>query len=111
MTRITFIGAGSTIFMKNIVGDALLTPALADSHFALMDIDAQRLAESEMVVRKMIAATGAGATVSAHTDRRAALEGADFVVTAFQVGGYKPCTVTDFDIPKKYGLRQTIEHR
>ena len=108
MTRITFIGAGSTIFMKNIVGDALLTPALADSHFALMDIDAQRLAESEMVVRKMIAATGAGATVSAHTDRRAALEGADFVVTAFQVGGYKPCTVTDFDIPKKYGLRQTI---
>ena len=108
MTRITFIGAGSTIFMKNIVGDALLTPALADSHFALMDIDAQRLAESEMVVRKMIAATGAGATVSAHTDRRAALDGADFVVTAFQVGGYKPCTVTDFDIPKKYGLRQTI---
>ena len=108
MTRITFIGAGSTIFMKNIVGDALLTPALADSHFALMDIDAQRLAESEMVVRKMIAATGAGATVSSHTDRRAALEGADFVVTAFQVGGYKPCTVTDFDIPKKYGLRQTI---
>ena len=64
MTRITFIGAGSTIFMKNIVGDALLTPALADSHFALMDIDAQRLAESEMVVSKMIAATGAGATVS-----------------------------------------------
>lgn len=108
MTRITFIGAGSTIFMKNIVGDALLTPALADSHFALMDIDAQRLAESEMVVRKMIAATGAGATVSSHTDRRAALDGADFVVTAFQVGGYKPCTVTDFDIPKKYGLRQTI---
>ncbi|MGR3837656.1 MAG: alpha-glucosidase/alpha-galactosidase [Cognatishimia sp.] len=108
MTRITFIGAGSTIFMKNIVGDALLTPALADSHFALMDIDAQRLTESEMVVRKMIAATGAGATVSAHTDRRAALDGADFVVTAFQVGGYKPCTVTDFHIPKKYGLRQTI---
>lgn len=108
MTKITFIGAGSTIFMKNIVGDALLTPALSDSHFALMDIDPVRLAESEMVVHKMIESTGTAATVSAHTDRRAALDGADFVVTAFQVGAYKPCTVTDFEIPKQYGLRQTI---
>lgn len=108
MTKITFIGAGSTIFMKNIVGDSLLTPALADSHFALMDIDPIRLAESEMVVKKMIESTGAGATVSAHSDRRSALEGADFVVTAFQVGGFEPCTVTDFEIPKQYGLRQTI---
>ena len=108
MTKITFIGAGSTIFMQNIVGDALLTPALADSHFALMDIDPVRLAESEMVVRKMIASTGAGATVTSHSNRREALEGADFVITAFQIGGYKPCTVTDFEIPKQYGLRQTI---
>ena len=108
MTKITFIGAGSTIFMKNIVGDALLTPALADSHFALMDIDAARLAESEIVARTMIQTVGTGATVSTHTDRRSALDGADFVVTAFQVGGYQPCTVTDFDIPKQYGLRQTI---
>ncbi|WP_171169588.1 alpha-glucosidase/alpha-galactosidase [Ruegeria sp. HKCCA0370] len=108
MTKITFIGAGSTIFMQNIVGDALLTPALADSHFALMDIDPQRLAESEAVARSMIRSVGAGATVSTHTDRRAALDGADFVITAFQVGGYKPCTITDFEIPKQYGLRQTI---
>lgn len=108
MTKITFIGAGSTIFMKNIVGDALLTPALADSHFALMDIDAARLAQSETVARTMIQTVGTGATVSTHTDRRSALDGADFVVTAFQVGGYRPCTVTDFDIPKAYGLRQTI---
>ncbi len=108
MTKITFIGAGSTIFMKNIVGDALLTPALANSHFALMDIDETRLAESELVAKTMIRSVGTGATVSTHTNRRAALEGADFVVTAFQVGGYEPCTVTDFDIPKRYGLRQTI---
>ncbi len=108
MTKITFIGAGSTIFMQNIVGDALLTPALADSHFALMDIDPVRLAESEAVARAMIRSVGTGARVSTHTDRRAALDGADFVVTAFQVGGYEPCTVTDFEIPKQYGLRQTI---
>jgi alpha-galactosidase len=108
MTKITFIGAGSTIFMKNIVGDALLTPALANSHFALMDIDAARLAQSEIVARTMIKTVGTNATVSTHTDQRAALDGADFVVTAFQVGGYQPCTVTDFDIPKAYGLRQTI---
>ncbi|WP_298935062.1 alpha-glucosidase/alpha-galactosidase [uncultured Ruegeria sp.] len=108
MTRITFIGAGSTIFMQNIVGDALLTPALADSHFALMDIDPVRLAESETVAQTMIRSVGTGATVSTHTDRRAALDGADFVITAFQIGGYQPCTVTDFEIPKQYGLRQTI---
>ena len=106
--RIAFIGAGSTIFMRNIVGDCLLTPALSEAQFALMDIDAGRLAESEAVVRGMIAATGTGATVTATTDRQAALDGADFVVAAFQVGGYRPCTVTDFEIPRKYGLRQTI---
>ncbi|MEP2531375.1 alpha-glucosidase/alpha-galactosidase [Shimia sp.] len=108
MTKIAFIGAGSTIFMKNIVGDALLTQALADSHFALMDIDPARLAESETVAKAMIETVGTGASVTTHTDRRAALDGADFVVTAFQVGGYEPCTVTDFEIPKQYGLRQTI---
>jgi len=108
MTKIAFVGAGSTIFMQNIVGDALLTPALADSHFALMDIDPVRLGESEAVARAMIRSVGTAASVTTHTDRRAALEGADFVITAFQVGGYRPCTVTDFDIPKQYGLRQTI---
>ena len=108
MVKIAFVGAGSTIFMKNIVGDALLTPSLAQAEFALMDIDSTRLAQSEAAVQSMIRETGAGATVSATTDRRAALDGADFVVTAFQVGGYKPCTVTDFEIPRQYGLRQTI---
>ncbi|EEE35597.1 alpha-galactosidase (melibiase) protein [Rhodobacteraceae bacterium KLH11] len=108
MTKIAFIGAGSTIFMQNIMGDSLLTPALADSHFALMDIDPQRLAESETVARAMIRSVGTRASITTHTDRRAALDGADFVITAFQIGGYHPCTVTDFEIPKRYGLRQTI---
>lgn len=108
MTKIAFIGAGSTIFMKNIVGDVLLLPALQNAEIALMDIDETRLAESALVARKMVAATKAGAKITTTTERRAALDGADFVVVAFQIGGYKPCTVTDFDIPKKYGLRQTI---
>jgi alpha-galactosidase len=108
MPKIAFIGAGSTIFMKHIVGDALHFPALSGADIALMDIDETRLAESALVARKMIRTMGVGATVTTHTDRRAALDGADFVVTAFQIGGYKPCTVTDFDIPKAHGLRQTI---
>jgi alpha-galactosidase len=106
--KLTFIGAGSTIFMKNIVGDMMHRPALRDATVALMDIDETRLAESALVARKMIATMGTGATVQTHTDQRRALEGADFVVTAFQIGGYRPCTVTDFEIPKAYGLRQTI---
>lgn len=108
MTKIAFIGAGSTVFMKNLIGDALLRPALDDAHIALMDIDPGRLAESELVARKLAASLGTGARVSATTDRRAALIGADFVILAFQIGGYTPCTVTDFEIPKAYGLRQTI---
>ncbi len=108
MTKITFIGAGSTIFMKNILGDCLHFEALRDAEFALMDIDAQRLDESALVARKMIATMGTGATVQTFANQRAALDGADFVVVAFQIGGYKPCTVTDFEIPKSYGLRQTI---
>ena len=94
--------------MRHIIGDALLKPSLCDSHIALMDIDAERLAESELVARKMIETVGAPATLSATTNRREALEGADFVIVAIQVGGYDPCTITDFEIPKKYGLRQTI---
>jgi alpha-galactosidase len=108
MTKLTFIGAGSTIFMRNIVGDMLHFEALRDAEIALMDIDPQRLAESEQLARRMIATMGTGARVTTHTDQRRALEGADFVVTAFQIGGYDPCTITDFEIPKAYGLRQTI---
>ncbi|MAV47556.1 MAG: alpha-glucosidase/alpha-galactosidase [Alphaproteobacteria bacterium TMED89] len=106
--RITFIGAGSTVFMKNIVGDVLQRPALTNAHIALMDIDQGRLDESALVADKIISTLNVGATVSTHTDQREALDGADFVVVAFQIGGYEPCTVTDFEIPKKYGLRQTI---
>ncbi len=106
--KIAFIGAGSTVFMKNIIGDVLQRPALSAAHVALMDIDEGRLAESEIVFNKLVASLGAEATHSLHTDRLSALEGADFVVVAFQIGGYEPCTVTDFEIPKKFGLRQTI---
>lgn len=106
--KIAFIGAGSTIFMKNIVGDCLHFRALASATFALMDIDRQRLDESALVAAKMIATMGASATVETTMDQREAVTGADFVVTAFQIGGYKPCTATDFDIPNAHGLQQTI---
>ncbi|MBF2713926.1 alpha-glucosidase/alpha-galactosidase [Agrobacterium vitis] len=106
--KITFIGAGSTVFMKNIIGDVLQRPALSGARIALMDINPQRLEESEVVARKLISTFGASATVETFADQRQALEGANFVVVAFQIGGYEPCTVTDFEVPKKYGLRQTI---
>ncbi len=108
MTKIAFIGAGSTVFMKNLIGDALSMPALSGSTIALMDIDAKRLAESEMVCAKMIATLGVPAQLETHSDQKRAIAGANFVIVAFQIGGYKPCTVTDFEIPKTYGLRQTI---
>ncbi len=106
--KIAFIGAGSTIFMKNIIGDVLHYADLSDASIALMDIDSARLEDSALVANKMIASMGVAAQVTTHTSQRAALDGADFVVVAFQIGGYKPCTVTDFDIPKSYGLDQTI---
>jgi alpha-galactosidase len=108
MIRVAFIGAGSTVFMKNIVGDLLQRPALRGATVALMDIDPRRLEESALVARKLVASLGAPARIETHMDRRAALEGADFVVVAFQIGGYRPCTVTDFEIPRAFGLRQTI---
>lgn len=106
--KITFIGAGSTVFMKNIVGDVLQRPSLSGATIALMDINPQRLEESAIVVNKLIATIGVKAKAETHSDQRKALAGADFVVVAFQIGGYEPCTVTDFEVPKKYGLRQTI---
>ncbi len=96
------------MFMKNIVGDALQRPALAGAHLALMDPNAQRLEESAIVANKLASTLGVPAKVTTTTNQRAALEGADFVVVAFQIGGYEPCTVTDFEVPKKYGLRHTI---
>jgi alpha-galactosidase len=106
--RITFIGAGSTVFMKNIVGDILQRPATANATIALMDINSERLSESEIVAGKIVNSLGVKAKVETYTNQRKALEKADFVIVAFQIGGYEPCTVTDFEVPKKYKLRQTI---
>lgn len=106
--KIAFIGAGSTVFMKNIVGDILQRPALAGSRIALMDIDAARLEESAVVAHRLVAALKSPAVIETHRDQRRALDGADFVIVAFQIGGYEPCTVTDFEVPKRFGLRQTI---
>jgi alpha-galactosidase len=106
--RITFIGAGSTVFMKNIIGDILQRPATADATIALMDINPQRLEESEVVARKIVKALGVKARIETYSNQKKALASSDFVVVAFQIGGYEPCTVTDFEVPKKYKLRQTI---
>jgi alpha-galactosidase len=108
MTIITFIGAGSTVFTKNIAGDVLQRHALSDATIRLMDINPERLEESEIVVGKLAQTLGVKAKVETYTDQRRALSGADFVVCCFQVGGYDPCTITDFEVPKKFGLRQTI---
>ena len=94
--KITFIGAGSTIFVKNILGDVFHREALKSAHIALMDIDETRLEESHIVVRKLMDSAGASGHITCHTDRKAALQGADFVVVAFPIGGYAPCTVTEF---------------
>ena len=102
--KIAFIGAGSTVFMKNIVGDVLQWEALKGAHFSLMDINEKRLLESEMVFKKLVSSLRVQATCSTHTNQKEALREADFVVVAFQIGGFEPCTVTDFEIPKKFGL-------
>lgn len=108
MTKITFIGAGSTVFAKNLLGDILSFPELANSTISLMDIDPERLRTSEIVAHKVADFFGAKPKIEATLDRRAALQGADYAISMFQVGGYKPSTVIDFEIPKKYGIRQTI---
>ncbi|MBZ0297024.1 MAG: alpha-glucosidase/alpha-galactosidase [Anaerolineae bacterium] len=108
MPKITFIGAGSTVFAKNLLGDILSYSELADSTITLFDIDDERLKTSNVVAHKVAETVGANPTIEATTDRRKALEGADYAISMFQIAGYKPGTVTDFEIPKKYGLRQTI---
>jgi alpha-galactosidase len=107
---VSFIGAGSTVFAKNLLGDILSRPALRDADVRLFDIDPERLRTSEIMAHKVAEATGtaASASIMATTDRACALDGADYVICMIQVGGYKPATVTDFEIPKKYGLEQTI---
>jgi alpha-galactosidase len=108
MAKITFIGAGSTVFARNLLGDILGFEELAESEITLFDIDAERLETSELVARRVADTLGAPAKILATTDRRAALDGADYAINMIQVGGYEPCTVTDFEIPKRFGLRQTI---
>ena len=108
MTKITIIGAGSTVFMRNIVTDILLEPIFSQCQIALQDIDEKRLKTSQLVVKKITDKLGVSPEVTATTSREEALKGADFVILMIQVGGYKPSTVIDFDIPQKYGLQQTI---
>ena len=108
MPQIALIGAGSTVFAKNLLGDILSFPELSSSTIYLHDIDEARLRTSEIVANRLARTLEAQATIIATTDRRESLAGADYVITMFQIGGYKPSTVIDFEIPKKYGLRQTI---
>ena len=109
MPKIAFIGAGSAVFTRTLVGDILSVPALADTTtLALMDVDAERLRTAETIACNLAEGVGAGASIEATLDRRAALAGADYVVTSFQVGGYRPATVVDFEVPTRFGLRQTI---
>lgn len=108
MPKITFIGAGSTVFAKNLLADILAFPELANSTISLMDIDPVRLKTTEIVAHKIAEFFGAKPKIEATLDRRAALDGADYAISMFQVGGYKPSTVIDFEIPKKYGIKQTI---
>lgn len=110
--KITFLGAGSTIFARNVLGDCMCTPALRDSEIALYDIGAERLNDSEIILNAINKNINKGRadirTYLGAENRKDALRNADFVVNAIQVGGYDPCTIIDFEIPKKYGVRQTI---
>ncbi len=112
MYKITFMGAGSTVFAKNVLGDCMMAPVFHDAQIALYDIDADRLEESYLLISALNQNVNEGrATIEKYhgiPNRKDALRNADFVVNAIQVGGYEPCTVIDFEIPKKYGIRQTI---
>ncbi len=112
MLKITFLGAGSTVFAKNVLGDVMLTESLREAEIALYDIDATRLEESYLLITTLNKNINEGrASIKKYLgveNRKEALRGARFVVNAIQVGGYEPCTVIDFEIPKKYGVEQTI---
>jgi len=108
MSKITFLGAGSTVFAKNVLGDCMLVPALQGFEFALHDIDDQRLRDSEQMLNNLKETLQKDIKITATLNRKEALTGAKYVINAIQVGGYEPSTVIDFEIPKKYGLRQTI---
>ncbi len=106
--KIAFIGAGSTVFARALLRDLYTFPELQGARIALMDIDEERLAATKVVARRVAAAAGVEPHLETTTDRRRALDGADYAINMIQVGGYRPSTVIDFDIPKRYGLRQTI---
>jgi len=109
--KITFMGAGSTVFARNVIGDCMCSEVLRDSEFALYDIDAERLEESRVILEAMRVNKGGYGKITTFLgveNRKDALRGAKFVVNAIQVGLYDPCTIIDFEVPKKYGLRQTI---
>ncbi len=109
--KITFMGAGSTVFARNVIGDCMCAEPLRDSVFALYDIDGKRLEESRVILEAIRKNKGGHGKIECYLgveNRKEALRGANFVVNAIQVGGYDPCTITDFEIPKKYGLQQTI---
>lgn len=109
--KITFMGAGSTVFARNVIGDCMCVEALRDSVFALYDIDGERLEQSRVILEAMKKQKGGYGKIECYLgaeQRKDALRGADFVVNAIQVGLYDPCTIIDFEVPKKYGLRQTI---
>ena len=111
MAKITFMGAGSTVFARNVLGDCMCSNVLAESEIALYDIDGERLKESEAILKAINKGLGNKARIKSYLgieSRKDALRGASFVVNAIQVGLYDPCTIIDFDVPKKYGLRQTI---
>ena len=111
MNKITFMGAGSTVFVRNVLGDCMCSDALKDWEYALYDIDATRLEESYEIISAMNETKGGHARITKHLgveNRKEALRGARFVINAIQVGLYDPCTIIDFEVPKKYGLRQTI---
>src|SRR5829696_4470371 len=108
MAKIAFLGAGSTVFARNLLQDLFTFPELHGSTIALMDIDPGRLADTESVAKLLAKSARANPVIEATTDLRAALDGADYAINMIQVGGYRPSTVIDFEIPKRYGLRQTI---
>jgi len=106
--KIVLLGAGSTVFAKNLIGDLLSYPELARCRLTLFDIDEERLRESVVVAQRVATTLGAEPVVESTTDRARALDGAAYAINMIQVGGYRPCTVTDFEVPKRHGLRQTI---
>ncbi|MET0263121.1 MAG: alpha-glucosidase/alpha-galactosidase [Rariglobus sp.] len=108
MAKITLIGAGSVVFAKNLISDILQFPELSSSTITLMDIDPARLETARVMAERVVRKLGVKARIEATLDRRKAITGANYVICTIQVGGYKPGTIIDFEIPRRYGLLQTI---